>query len=207
MQTLKNRLVAASGMRIKSRIAAALLGLVGLSAVASAAVIGGTYYATQYDYREFFAATDGRNFQVILAGNPFPGVDPNIVARDLLPIMQAAKPRPALTFTYDSPVERPRPDYRLVLIFDPALDLGSTAGVQWRNPLSAGQAGRLLCLRRLLPQRPGDVRDDRLDGGERAQRPAHRPAVPRAVPGRVQRLAGTQAAKWRLRSALALCSG
>ena len=49
------------------------------------------------------AATDGRNFQVILAGNPFPGVDPNIVARDLLPAMQAAKPRPALTFTYDPP--------------------------------------------------------------------------------------------------------
>jgi hypothetical protein len=26
------------------------------------------------------------------------------VARDLLPVMQAAKPRPALTFTYDAPV-------------------------------------------------------------------------------------------------------
>ena len=41
--------------------------------------------------------------------------------------MQAAKPRPALTFTYDSPVERPRPDYRLMLIFDPANDLGSSS--------------------------------------------------------------------------------
>src|SRR5258708_7993283 len=128
MQTPKRRVAAVGGVRIKSRIAVALLGLVGLSVAASAAVIGGTYYATQYDYREFFAATDGRTFQVILAGNPFPGVDPNVVARDLLPIMQAAKPRPALTFTYDSPAERPRPDYRLVLIFDPALDLGSTAG-------------------------------------------------------------------------------
>src|SRR4030088_57421 len=114
-------------MPFKNKIAAALFGLAALPVAASAAVIGGTYYATQYDFREFFAATDGRNFQVILAGNPFPGVDPNIVARDLLPIMQAAKPRPALPFTYDSPAERPRPDYRLVLIFDPALDLGSTA--------------------------------------------------------------------------------
>ena len=84
-------------MRLKNKIAAALLGLAALPAVAWAAVIGGTYYATQYDYREFFAATDGRNFQVILAGNAFPGVDPGLVARDLLPAMQAAKPRPALT--------------------------------------------------------------------------------------------------------------
>ena len=45
--------------------------------------------------------TDGRNFQVVLAGTAFPGVDPKMVARDLLPVMQAAKPRPALTFTYD----------------------------------------------------------------------------------------------------------
>jgi hypothetical protein len=113
-------------MLAKNKIVAALLGLVALPVAASAAIIGGTYYSPQYDFREFFAATDGRNFQVILAGTPpFPGVDPNTVARDLLPVMQAAKPRPALTFTYDAPVERPRPDYRLVLVFDPSLDLGS----------------------------------------------------------------------------------
>jgi hypothetical protein len=114
-------------MRFKSKITA-LLGLLILPACASSiAIIGGTYYAPQYDYREFFAATDGRNFQVILVGNPFPGTDPNTVARDLLPVMQAAKPRPALTFTYDAPVERPRPYYRLVLVFDSAPDLGSYA--------------------------------------------------------------------------------
>src|SRR4249919_3556810 len=96
-------------MSFKNKIAAALLGLAGLPVAAVAGVIGGTYYAPQYDFREFFAATDGRNFQVILAGNPFPGIDPNTVARDLLPAMQAAKPRPALTFTYDAPAERPRP--------------------------------------------------------------------------------------------------
>ena len=112
-------------MPFKNKIAAALLALVAFPVAASAAIIGGTYYAPQYDFREFFAATDGRNFQVILAGNAFPGVDPNTVARDLLPAMQAAKPRPALTFIYDAPVERPRPDYRLVLVFDSALDLGS----------------------------------------------------------------------------------
>ena len=128
-------------MRFKNKIVAALLGLVALPAAASAAVIGGTYYATQYDFAEFFAATDGRNFQVILAGTAFPGVDPNTVARYLLPAMQAAKPRPALTFTYDAPVERPRPDYRLVLIFNSALDLGSDAVCKGVTRFKPGQPG------------------------------------------------------------------
>ncbi len=113
-------------MALRSKLASALLALA-LPAAASAATIGGTYYAPQYDWSEFFTATDGRNFQVILAGTAFPGLDPNAVARDLLPVMQAAKPRPALTFTYDPPPEQQRPYYRLVLIFNPTLDLGSAA--------------------------------------------------------------------------------
>jgi hypothetical protein len=128
-------------MRFRNRIVAALLGLVALPTAASAAIIGGTYYATQYDFAEFFAATDGRNFQVVLAGNAFPGIDPNTVARDLLPVMQAAKPRPALTFTYDSPVERPRPDYRLVLVLDPALDLGSDSVCRGVTRFRQGRPG------------------------------------------------------------------
>ena len=57
-------------MRFTSRIAA-LLGPWILAACASSiTIIGGTYYATQYDFAEFFAATDGRNFQVVLAGTP-----------------------------------------------------------------------------------------------------------------------------------------
>ena len=128
-------------MRFTSTIAS-LLGLLILTACASSiAVIGGTYYATQYDFAEFFAATDGRNFQVVLAGNPFPGIDPNIVARDLLPAMQAAKPRPALTFTYDAPVERPHPYYRLVLIFDPAPDLGSDPVCRGATRFRQGRSG------------------------------------------------------------------
>ena len=39
--------------------------------------------------------------------------------------MQAAKPRPALTFTYARPSPPPSPDYRLVLVFDPALNLNA----------------------------------------------------------------------------------
>jgi hypothetical protein len=130
-------------MRLKTKIAAALLGIAALPAAAWAAVIGGTYYAPQYDFREFFAAADGRNFQVVLYGNAaLPGFDPATVARDLLPLMQAAKPRPALTFTYADPPERPRPYYRLVLTFDPANDYGS-------NSVCAGVPPRF------KPGRPG----------------------------------------------------
>jgi hypothetical protein len=55
--------------------------------------------------------------------------------------MQAAKPRPALTFTYDAPVERPRPDYRLVLIFDAANDLGSNAVCNGVTRFKPGRPG------------------------------------------------------------------
>jgi len=33
------------------------------------------YYAIQYDYREFYAVTDNRNFRVALLGNPFPSLE------------------------------------------------------------------------------------------------------------------------------------
>ena len=125
----------------RNKIAVALAALSFIPTAALAAVIGGTYYSPQYDYREFFAATDGRNFQVVLAGNPFPAIDPNTVARDLLPVMQAAKPRPALTFTYDAPVDRPSPNYRLVLIFNPTLDLGSNAVCNGVTRTRPGQPG------------------------------------------------------------------
>ena len=97
--------------------------MIALPAIAVAATIGGAYYMPQYDYRDFFAATDHKQFQVILQGDAFPGVNPETVARSLLPAMQAAKPRPALTFTYARPSPPPSPDYRLVLVFDPALNL------------------------------------------------------------------------------------
>lgn len=110
-----------------SLIAAAAGLAAALAPSADAATIGGVDYATQYDFREFFAVTDKRNFQVIIEGNPFPALDPQTVAQQLLPVMQAAKPQPALTFTYESPAERPRPDYRLVLVFDYANNLGADA--------------------------------------------------------------------------------
>lgn len=129
-------------MRLPRRIAATLCAMAALPALALAATVGGAYYAPQYDYREFWSATDNKPFQVVLAGNPFPGIDPATVAATLLPMMQSAKPRPALTFTYERPSPPPSPDYRLVLVFDPALNLNA-------DPVCAGEPVRF------RPGRPG----------------------------------------------------
>ncbi len=110
-------------MGMLKKIAALLLAVTVIPAVTWAATLGGYYYAVQYDYREFFWISDGKPFQVVLAGNPFPTMAADDVARRLLPQMQIAKPPPNLTFTYDQPPERPRPWYRLYLIADPANDL------------------------------------------------------------------------------------
>ena len=112
-------------MKISNTVVAAFAGFVLAPAMAAAAVIGGTNYASQYDYGEFFSIADHHDFKVVLEGNPFPGSDMGTVARGLLPAMQAAKPRPALTFAYDVAPVKDQPDYRLVLVFDAANDLNS----------------------------------------------------------------------------------
>jgi hypothetical protein len=129
-------------MRAAKKMGAILAGLAALPALAVAATIGGVYYAPQYDYRDFFAATDGKNFPVILAGSAFPGVDAGVVASDLLPAMQRAKPAPDLTFTYERPIPPASPDYRLVLVFDPANNLNA-------DPVCAGEPPRF------QPGKPG----------------------------------------------------
>src|SRR5260370_32509542 len=99
-------------MRFTSKIAV-LLGLLIVPACASSiAIIGGTYYAPQYDFAEFFAATDGRNFQVILVGKPFPGTDPNTVARDQIRSAHVCNPRPPQSLKPSSPLKKNRPSYR-----------------------------------------------------------------------------------------------
>jgi hypothetical protein len=139
-------------MKISNTVVAAVAGLVLAPAMAAAAVIGGTNHASQHDYREFFSITDHHDFKVVLEGNPFLGSDMGTVARGLLPAMQAAKPRPALTFTYDVAPVKDQPDYRLVLVLDAANDLNSKEvcnGVSRFNPRSARLVPRLC---RLLPQ-------------------------------------------------------
>jgi hypothetical protein len=108
---------------------------------ASAATIGGTYYAPQYDFQDFWTASDGKYFRVTLAGNPFPALPPEQAAAGLLPVMQGAKPRPALRFTYDAPFEEPRPDYRLVLVSNAANDLNGDSVCKGTTRFKPGAAG------------------------------------------------------------------
>jgi hypothetical protein len=130
-------------MTIRTIALAALAGAALLPAALSAATVGGTFYAPQYDFGEFFAASDKKFFQVKLAGTPFQGVDPDMAARALLPALQAGKPRPALAFTYDVPADRPRPDYRLVLVFGAASDLGASAVCNGVTRVKPGRPGIL----------------------------------------------------------------
>jgi hypothetical protein len=127
--------------------ASALMAALLLAACASSTspMIGGTDYAPQYDFSEFYAATNGKTFRVIVAGNPFPQLSQQEMQRRLLPVMQANRPRPRLTFTYDVPADLPRPDYRLVLVFDAANDLGVArvcAGEIRHQPRRPEAAGR-----------------------------------------------------------------
>jgi hypothetical protein len=107
------------------RIGIALLAAAVIPCPGQAATVSSEDYAVQYDYDEFRAASDGKNFSVVMAGNPFPALAAEDVARRLLPVMQANKPRPRLTFSYDRTAGTQRPDYRLVLVFDAANDLGA----------------------------------------------------------------------------------
>jgi hypothetical protein len=112
-----------------------------LPLTAGAATLGGSNYAIQYEYRDFYVAADKKPFRVELLGNPFPGLSPEEFARRLLPVMQANKPPPRLTFTYDAPAEPQHPDYRLMLVFDAANDLGSESvchGVKRFKPGTPG---------------------------------------------------------------------
>jgi hypothetical protein len=90
---------------------------------AGGGTVSGTDYAPQYDFSEFYAATNDKTFRVVVAGTPFPTLTRQEMAQRLLPVMQANRPPSRLTFTYEVPVEPPHPDYRLVLVFDPANDL------------------------------------------------------------------------------------
>ncbi len=108
-------------------------------------VITGEDYAPQYDYSEFYAIADGKPFTVIMWGNPFRSLPDADVRQRLLPVMQANRPQARLTFTYATPVELPRPFYRVVLVFDPAPDLTAAS-------VCANQVRR-----RPEPRRPFDL--------------------------------------------------
>ena len=115
----------------------AALPLVLLGACSGPAVsVSSEDYAVAYDYNEFRAHTDGRDFPVTIVGSPFPELSPRDIARRLLPVMQANKPRPRLTFTLGQDSA-----YRLVLVFDPASDVNAAAVCKGRAQAGTHLAG------------------------------------------------------------------
>lgn len=110
--------------RTAGRLLALLLSLGATLAGCGATGVGGADYAVAYDFWEFYAVANRRPFAVVVSGNPFPVLPQQESLQRLLPIMQANRPaRPQVIWTYDTPAERPRPYYRMVLVFDPANDL------------------------------------------------------------------------------------
>lgn len=86
--------------------------------------VGGADYATNYEFWEFYAVANNRPFPVVVSGNPFPQLSDAESRARLLPVMQANRPaRPRVIWTYQAPAEPPRPDYRMVLVYDAANDL------------------------------------------------------------------------------------
>lgn len=89
--------------------------LAGGRSAAAPGSLAGTDYTPQYDFsQDLPGGFRGQSVRSAgAAGIPSP----------LAAVMQANRPRPGLTFAYEVPAELPRPDYRLVLVFDPAIDL------------------------------------------------------------------------------------
>ncbi len=129
-------------MKISKTIAATPLRASLLApAIASAAVIGGTTLCVAVRLRRVLLRRRSSRLQGRAGRQSLPGSDMGTVARDLLPAMQAAKPRPALTFAYDVAPVKDQPNYRLVLVFDAANDLGSREVCNGISRVKPGRPG------------------------------------------------------------------
>jgi hypothetical protein len=123
---------------------AATLAFSMLPVAALAATIGGTEYAPQYDYREFFTAATASPSAWCCSAIPSPGMAVEQVAGTALAQMQGQQAAASPDLHYDQPAEQPRPDYRLVLMFDPGQRHGRVFRVRRRQAaLQAGTPGRV----------------------------------------------------------------
>lgn len=106
--------------------------------------VGGADYNPAYDFWEFYQIANNRPFRVVVSGNPFPAISDAESRRLLLPVMQANRPaRPRVIFTYDVPAELPRPDYRMVLVYDAANDLSAQRACNNEFRHKPGTPGRV----------------------------------------------------------------
>jgi hypothetical protein len=131
-------------MDVRSTIAALLAtGLVTFSApAAQAAVITHEEVHIQYTWEEFFGAADGREFQVQIRGNPF--VMPSeAFQQSVLARLQKRSVGPRTTWTVKPDREAAPDQYRLVLVFGAANQLGQTlcGALPTINPAPAKIAG------------------------------------------------------------------
>jgi hypothetical protein len=131
-------------MNPRSRIATLLVtGLLGLSvSAAQAAVITHEEVHIQYTWEEFFGAADGKEFQVQIRGNPF--VMPSeAFQQSVLARLQKRSVGPRTTWTVKPDREAAPDQYRLVLVFGAANQLGQTlcGELPRLNPAPARVAG------------------------------------------------------------------
>ena len=110
--------------------------------VAQSAVITHEEVHIQYTWEEFFGAADGKEFQVQIRGNPFvmPG---EAFQQSVLARLQKRSVGPRTTWTVKPDREAAPDQYRLVLVFGAANQLGQTlcGELPRLNPAPARVAG------------------------------------------------------------------
>jgi hypothetical protein len=114
---------------------------------AQAAVITSEGVESPYDYQEYRAAVDGRDFLVEVRGMPFAGMTRETFDQALMAVLQSARPaRPASHFTTQRDTPGMVPAYRLVLVFNPARNLAHETQCRSLDSVKPG------------PATPGEVR-------------------------------------------------
>jgi hypothetical protein len=114
-------------MPIRSRLAHLVVaGFLALPfSAAQAAVITHDEIHIQYTWEEFFGAADGKEFQVQIRGNPFP-ISTEALNQAVLSKLQKRSVGPRTTWTVKPDREAAPDQYRLVLVFGAANQLGFT---------------------------------------------------------------------------------
>jgi hypothetical protein len=110
----------------------------------SAATITNEDVHIQYDYSEFYAVAGGKEFEVVVRGNPTTLPQPQFEAKLMQMLTQAMRTTRTIPTTNPA-VRTQHPSYRLVLVFN----------------LGSGELGRTLCgdLGRVVPGNnlPGEL--------------------------------------------------
>lgn len=129
-------------MNGKQLVLPVLLAAALFAGAAQAAVISHEEVHLPYTWEEFFGAADGKEFQVQIRGNPFVMPD-QAFHQAVLANLQKRSVGPQTTWTVKPGLEAKPDQYRLVLVFGAANQLGDTLCRQLEtlNPAPAKVAG------------------------------------------------------------------